>query len=238
MDSDDKKITQLSPITALSDSDLFVVVVNVGTAPETRSMAGSKLPSVELLANDIFRCNPGGVTSLWTGTINGAPSGANVTVTTSTGNIAAITPFAGTYYGKIRIYNLTRGNYALISSVSGSVITLTATAPGTWANTDSLTCVSQTVSGTYNWMDIEITSGITRSHIFMEQLHTASTANTLAGSHPLESFSFSKIMYNISQVANQNTIQMSPFLLTGGVYSIFWQVNTTTFISRYKGYLR
>lgn len=41
MDSDDKKITQLARVTSLSDSDLFVVVVNVGSAPETKAIEKS-----------------------------------------------------------------------------------------------------------------------------------------------------------------------------------------------------
>ena len=43
MDSDDKKITQLARVTSLSDSDLFVVVVNVGTAPQTKAIVKSDL---------------------------------------------------------------------------------------------------------------------------------------------------------------------------------------------------
>lgn len=38
MDSDDKKITQLPLVTSLSDSDLFAVVVNLGTAPQTKAI--------------------------------------------------------------------------------------------------------------------------------------------------------------------------------------------------------
>lgn len=41
MDSDDRKISQLSRVTSLSDSDLLVVVVNVGTAPETKAIEKS-----------------------------------------------------------------------------------------------------------------------------------------------------------------------------------------------------
>ena len=43
MDSDDRKITQLARVTSLSDSDLFVVVVNVGTAPVTKAIVKSDL---------------------------------------------------------------------------------------------------------------------------------------------------------------------------------------------------
>jgi len=42
MDSDDKKITQLTKVTTLSDSDLFVVAVSVGTAPATKAIEKSK----------------------------------------------------------------------------------------------------------------------------------------------------------------------------------------------------
>lgn len=41
MDSDDRKISQLPLVTSLSDSDLFVVVVDLGTAPKTRGIAKS-----------------------------------------------------------------------------------------------------------------------------------------------------------------------------------------------------
>lgn len=41
MDSDDKKITQLTQVTSLSDSDLFVVSIDVGTAPKTRAIKKS-----------------------------------------------------------------------------------------------------------------------------------------------------------------------------------------------------
>lgn len=41
MDSDDKKITQLPVVTSLSDSDLLVTVVNIGTAPQTKAIAKS-----------------------------------------------------------------------------------------------------------------------------------------------------------------------------------------------------
>lgn len=41
MDSDDRKITQLARVTSLSDSDLLVVVVDVGTAPATKAIEKS-----------------------------------------------------------------------------------------------------------------------------------------------------------------------------------------------------
>lgn len=41
MDSDDRKITQLTKVTSLSDSDLFVVSIDVGTSPKTRAIEKS-----------------------------------------------------------------------------------------------------------------------------------------------------------------------------------------------------
>lgn len=41
MDSDDRKITQLTQVTSLNDSDLFVVAIDVGTSPKTRAIGKS-----------------------------------------------------------------------------------------------------------------------------------------------------------------------------------------------------
>jgi hypothetical protein len=96
----------------------------------------------------------------WTGTINGAPSGATVTYTHVSGYKNSLVPAATTQLGKQRLYNLTRGTSALISTSNGSsTITLTTNAPAGWANGDSITTLSRTVSGGYNFIDIEITSG-------------------------------------------------------------------------------
>ncbi len=54
MDSDDKKITQLTRVTSISDSDLFVVVVNVGTAPVTKAIEKSNAVSSGLPSGYIY----------------------------------------------------------------------------------------------------------------------------------------------------------------------------------------
>lgn len=41
MDSDNKKLTQLTKVTSLNDSDLFVVSIDVGTTPKTRAIKKS-----------------------------------------------------------------------------------------------------------------------------------------------------------------------------------------------------
>jgi len=60
MDSDDRKITQLTRVTSLSDSDLFIVAIDIGTAPKTRAIeksnvglggGGGTLPRLEKTAD-------------------------------------------------------------------------------------------------------------------------------------------------------------------------------------------
>jgi hypothetical protein len=98
-------------------------------------------------ANNILYVN-GHTTMDWRTTINGAPAGAVVTYTAplTSGAEDTIVPNAATELGKLRLYNETRGTYGLIDSVNigANTITLTAAAPGAWANTDVITTRSQT----------------------------------------------------------------------------------------------
>jgi len=215
-----------------------------GTADSSKRLAGDSTwvnaPSADSNSEALYRCNTA-YASGWTGTINGAPSGANVTVTTSTGNIASVTPSASTHLAKMRLFNTTRGNYALIQSVSGSVITLTATAPGTWANGDALTVISTTVSSGdgRNWCEFEITSGVTKDHIFIDVAWTNTTAGKQCGAAPIESFSFNKAFFLTSP--GQATVECQPLKIYNGSYRAFslsWQDAGTNIIAKYKGYLR
>ena len=84
----------------------------------------------------------------WRTTINGAPAGAVVTynVALTSGAENTIDPAAANQFGKLRLYNETRSDYALIDDVDigANTITLTANAPGGWADTDVITTRSQT----------------------------------------------------------------------------------------------
>lgn len=275
----DQKITELNPITSVTDDDLVVVenspsgttetvkitIANFfqfltsgsfssgrmatarlgsGTADSSKRLAGDSTwadaPSADSNSEALYRCNSA-FASGWTGTINGAPSGANVTVTTSTGNIASITPSASTHLGKMRLFNTTRGNYALIQSVSGSVVTLTATAPAGWANGDALTVISTTVNSAdgRNWCEFEITSGVTKESIFFEIAWTNTTAGKQCGVAPIETFSFNKAFFLTSP--GQATLECQPLKIYNGTYRAFalsWQDAATNIIAKYKGYLR
>lgn len=84
----------------------------------------------------------------FTATINGAPSGANVTYNVpSAGNASDLAQYdgaaaqTGNNLTAVVLRNTTRGNEALVANVNlaTKVITLTANAPANWANGDTIT---------------------------------------------------------------------------------------------------
>lgn len=196
-------------------------------------------------ANDIFRCdNPGGV-SLWTGTISGAPSGATVTVSAPTsGTEAVLVPTSTSQLAKMRVYNLTRGDYGLISNYNTGTnqITLTASAPGSWANGDSLTIVSPTVSGGgFNWFDLEFTDAnlLARSAMSMFGVHNVNPAGSAAVWHPTETFGTGKIIANNAQVASvSNWVAIPGIKMNGNLISMAWGGSPSFVFLRVAGYYR
>jgi hypothetical protein len=165
----------------------------------------------------------------WTGTINGAPSGPTVTYTHVSGYKNSLVPAATTQLGKQRLYNLTRGTSALISTSNGSsTITLTANAPAGWANGDSITTLSRTVSGGYNFIDIEITSG--------ELLNRPSGMVYLTGrdsggagywlwAHPLTTFAAPKLAAICTNVASVFVYGTYPIALASNVFSVWFSAS-------------
>jgi hypothetical protein len=199
-------------------------------------------PIAETNANDLCQCASPGGPSLWTGTISGAPSGASVTVSAPlTGTEAVLVPASSSQLAKMRLYNTTRGNSALISNYNTgtNVVTLTATAPVNWANGDSLTIASTTVSGGgFNWIDFEITSGPTgKSYMFVKFQITTPTANTSLRIHPTEAFSSSKLDNVFAQVANQPMPAFALIKITSNVFSLAWDGSPTAVVVRESGYL-
>jgi hypothetical protein len=96
-------------------------------------------------------------------TINGTPGGATVVYNApSSGAESAIDPAGSGNLMKFVLYNTTRGDSALISDVNTgtNTITLTASAPGAWANGDTLSIRSQTNTDTFGsaskFMDLEL----------------------------------------------------------------------------------
>lgn len=197
----------------------------------------------ETNANDIYSVTSPGGASLWTGTISGAPSGTSVTVSAPvTGTEAVLVPTSTNQLGKMRIYNLTRGNNALISNynTATNVITLTSTVPANWANGDSLTVASQTVSGGgVNWVDIQITSGPTgKRALFVNMVVASGTVGDTQRIHPTESFGAGKVAANVALVASQNTNRLALLPITStNMFSLSWTGTPGVVIVREAGFI-
>jgi len=189
------------------------------------SLSGT--PVVENQSNDIYRADLIGA-SAFVGTINGAPSGASVAYNVSSGQENAMLPTSTSQLAKMRLYNTTRGNSALISTVNTgtNTITLTANAPGSWANGDTITIASQTVSGGgLSWIDFEITATLTgKSSIGMNVgVNDSTNANVGLRLHPFETFNASKVKAFRVQVANQLFDGgFAKLKITSNVFSMAW----------------
>jgi hypothetical protein len=164
------------------------------------------------LSNDILRINAAGNFSAtgWSGTVNdGAPTSSPVTISTSTGALTDITPVSANEHGHIVIHNLTAGNSALIASISGNDITFVDDAPlASWSNGDSLTSISQTITGGGKVRDIDLSASADISPLAVELGVSIVWRDTGAAGvdwtlHPYESWSSSKAKFTTAQVANQ-----------------------------------
>jgi len=205
------------------------------------SVNGSSVCAANTATVDVFRVdNPGGA-SAFVGTINGAPAGASVTYNITSGQEAAMVPASTSQLAKLRLYNTTRGNSALISNcnTATNVITLTSSAPANWANGDTITIASQTVSGGgFSWIDLEITSGPTgKSGLLSNASFVPGSAGDSLRFHPFTTFSSSKVQILTGQVAavTCNSLVLSEVL--SNVFSIAWTGTPTTVLLRQVGYI-
>ena len=147
-------------------------------------------------------------------TINGAPVGATLVYTLTSGAENTIDPTANNLYGKIRLYNETRAEYLLIDDVNvgTDTITFTTNVPGTWLDTDVITARSQTCVAAAlppYFYDIDLSSA---DNTVIPELARAleievSAYDTVAGStysqvHPWDTFSSAKTQTAIVYVAS------------------------------------
>lgn len=220
---------------------------NGGDGAQISYLNLSNAPVAEVNTNDIF--NVGNTTtSAFSGTINGAPSGTSVVYNAGfTGSDLNLVATATTQLAKLVLYNTTRGTSALISTAvtATKTITLTATVPAGWANGDTITIASQTVSGgTGNWVDLKITSGPTgKSYMFFNCQWRDSGApltTTILRLHPTETFSSQK-NFAIPAQATNLTMTATPLMkITSDVFSASWittGVGTGNVVIREMGYL-
>lgn len=154
----------------------------------------------------------------------GAISGATVPYSSPSGD-EEVAAFAGGL-GSIVLWNTTNvpPDDALISSVNTgtNTITLTANAPGTWANGENITIRSQTNTnnnGSAYFFDYEITSStvpeLTRAVYLELQYYDSGGANERAVIHPYEAFANSKrqnLDTTEAAVFSNRTITMMPLI--------------------------
>lgn len=155
---------------------------------------------------DVYRVD-GSDDSDWRTTINGAPAGAVVTYTVAltSGNENTIKPTAANALGKLRMYNETRDNHALVDSVDTGANTFTVTAAADiadWVNTDVITARSQTtvVGGPRFYYDVDLSSAentvvpATARALMIEATvrDTGGTGDVLYA-HPWEVYALSKV---------------------------------------------
>lgn len=198
-------------------------------------------PAAETNSTDVFQVlSPGGV-SAFVGTIATLPGGATLTYNVTSGQEGAMNTSSTGQLAKIRLYNTTRGSYALISSCTTgtNTIVLTANVPGAWQVGDTITIASQTVSGGgFSWIDLEIVSALTgKNALMLILIFNTATAGDRMTAHPFETFAASKLKNVFAAAANINMEIPRLLKITGNVFSIAWQGSPTSVTIREEGYL-
>jgi hypothetical protein len=193
-------------------------------------------------AESIFTVSSPGGPSLFVATINGTPSGASVVYNApSSGTEGVLVPSSTGQLAKMKLYNTTRGNEALISNCNTgtNTITLTATVPANWANGDTITVASQTVSGGgFNWVDLKITGGpIDKDTLFINMVLASGTASDGMRVHPLSTFGGPKITQVLTQVGGVTNSTFCMVPISDNTFSFSWTANSTSIILREAGYI-
>lgn len=206
----------------------------------------SSKPAAVTNANDIFRVDSVGASG-FTGTINGTPSGTSVVYNVTSGQENSMVPQSTSQLAKQRLYNTTRGNHALISNCNTgtNTITLTATVPANWANGDTITTLSQTVSGGgFSFVDLEITSGelLGKTSVFLLLVaYDSSVAFQTLRVHPFETYSDAKLVLDATSMSTSaGNTEQGLYKLVSNVVTAAWSASgaaTGLFIIRQAGYL-
>jgi hypothetical protein len=141
-------------------------------------------------------------TAAFTATINGAPSATSVVYTPVSGSEDIITPEASGQLAKMILWNTTRGTGRLIESNNTGTNTITTVSTAdAWANGDTLTIESQTVTtgGSDKAIDLDLSQQseiplLARAiQLFVQQLDSsASAGGGVFAAHPHEAFNVNK----------------------------------------------
>ena len=205
----------------------------------------SGLVTAETNANMIYQVSSPGAISTFTAKLNGDPTNVANSVCTfdnvvAPGVVGVITPVSTSQLAKMRMYNTTRSNSALILDAAGATFTTTTNVYALgWRDNDDITITSTTVSGGgYSWFDLEITSGPTdKTELFLEFLIVSATVGDSWRLHPLEAYAASKMKRTVALVATYPTIGYPLLKITSNVFSAAWTGTPTSCQIMEAGYL-
>lgn len=195
---------------------------------------------------DVFRCANPGFASTFAALLNGNPTNVANSVctfdTVSAGGVGVLIPFDSNALAKIRMYNITRGNYALVLTAAGSTFTTTTnvfTALG-WRDNDVVNITSQIIAPAgFNVVDLEIIEPglMTKSILFLTTIIANATAGMRFTIAPAEAVSASKYKNVFAQAASiNNEVERSIKMNNGNVLCMFWDGTPSLVVLRAAGY--
>jgi hypothetical protein len=231
----DKLITSTTAGQAAPSAAMFPAVFAVALSANGAGAGGTcdvmlltgteHIWKVQTDTNDLYQANASSSTA-FVATINGAPSTTSVVYNApSQGAANAIVPGQAGALFKARLYNTTRGNFRLITAVNTGTNTITTVAStDNWANGDTLTIESQTITtGVANkMMDLDasqstIIPAFARA-IIVEMIATDTGGNGAVWLHPFETYGVQKVDFTNVASTTINTIKNSaPLPINAGV---------------------
>lgn len=169
-------------------------------------------------------------------TIATLPGGASLTYgAVTSGDAANLVPVSTSQLSKLVLHNTTRGDSALISdcNTGTSTITLTASVPGTWATSDTITIRSQTNTSTpitnVYFVDLQFTSGLNSDtdYIVIGVVTNDSGGPVYSVYHPYESNVASKRKSMSVQVAGVNANATFIMPIISNTFCASWDATGT-----------
>lgn len=180
------------------------------------------------VAGEILRHSGIVASSPFTGTINGAPSATSVTYTATSGEgcLAAISVGAD-YWGRLILYNLTRGNSRKIVTVDTVTHVITTdSSVDNWASGDSITTQSQT-NAFAGYEDIDLSAKIpANAFAIIIQAQYNDTSSTPDGNrtlfiHPFKAYDAGLRCYINTCVANEVSQSVFPMQVISQKITMF-----------------
>jgi hypothetical protein len=252
----DTKLTGLTEDTTPSTSGLLYYVDDPSGSPVSRkvtvlnalALGTGKLTAYTNAAN-FYRHTSPTATSRFDALINGTPtSAANSVVTFDTvtnGNVTSITPAATGQLAQMRLYNTTRGDYALIVSATGATVTLdrnVRTLANPWADNDAITNYKTNIGNAdgFFYAELEVTDAtlLGKSALMLDVSCRSGTAGDTISLHPFSTAAATKGQNATALVTTLVTTRTVFLPLTSNVIGLGWTgTGITALIIKVTGYV-